>query len=52
MLIPGVMKTLAATGVEMDISETREIAGTENDCRDGPRLVDIPGHIESEQRVY
>ena len=21
-------------------------------CRDGPRLVDIPGHIESEQRVY
>ena len=31
MLIPGVMKTPAAAGVEMDISGTREIAGIESD---------------------
>ena len=31
MLIPGVMKIPAAAGVEMDISEIREIAGIEND---------------------
>ena len=31
MWIPGVMKTPAAAGVEMDTSETREIDGIEND---------------------
>lgn len=45
VLIPGVMKTLAATGVEMDISETREIAGIENDSGYVPCLIylNFPG---------